>query len=454
MCTCLRAPLLLTASAALHPDVAAEIQRLGATSAVLLGGEAALTPAIEQELADLGITDITRYGADNRFGTAAQIAGQLPDASAAWVVKGNDADPTRGWPDAMSIAPVAARAGQPILLTETDRLPEETTGALEGIDDARIVGGTAAVSQAVEDQLAGVVTLGERVAGDNRFATSVAAAEVGLDNGHGLANLWLARADAFADALSSGPSVAATGGTLVLVDSTSLDASLDSGRFVTDNACSVITARIAGGTAAISDTVVDEVSALLDACPPPEGYRPPPAQSIVPGDVEPGEPAPTDVIAGPYGFEADAEGWTTAFSGTPTSMWTRGEPGHESDTSFQVDQYNSGANATLTSPEIEVDGTEVAIAWWHAVQMEGGGFDEMAVEWSADGNDWTRLASYGVSADFPAFTEQLLRFTPDAGTIQVRFVVFADEICDSVETVTCGAESLTGAFVDDMAVLS
>ena len=454
LATDLDAPLLLTASGALHPDVAAEIQRLGATSAVLLGGEAALSPAVAQELTGLGITDITRYGADNRFGTAARIAEQLPDATAAWVVKGNDADPTRGWPDAMSIAPVAARAGQPILLTETDRLPGETVGALEGIDDARIVGGTAAVSQAVEDQLDGIVTLGDRVAGPNRFATSVAAAEVGLANGHGLSNLWLARADAFADALSSGPSVAATGGTLVLVDSNSLGASLDSGEFVTENACRVITARIAGGTAAISDTVAGEVRALLDACPPPEGYRPPPEQAIVPGDVEPGEPAPTDVIAGPYGFEDDAEGWTTAVAGTPTSMWMRGEPGHDSDISFQVDQYNSGANATLTSPEIEVDGTEVAIAWWYAVQMEGGGFDEMAVEWSADGSDWTRLASYGVSADFPAFTEQLLRFTPDAGTIQIRFLVFADEICDSVETVSCGADSLTGAFVDDVTILS
>ncbi|WP_341250344.1 cell wall-binding repeat-containing protein [Euzebya pacifica] len=450
----LGAPLLLTASGALHPDVAAEIQRLGATTAVLLGGEAALSSAVEQELADLGVTDVVRYGASNRFGTAALIAEQLPDADTAWVVKGNDADPTRGWPDAMSIAPVAAHTGQPILLTETDRLPEETVGALDGRTDARIVGGTAAVSPGVEDQLADLVTLGDRVAGDNRFATSVAAAEVGLEEGLGLSHLWLARADNFADALSAGPSVAATRGSLVLVDSAGLDASLDSGTFVTDNACLVRAARIAGGTAAISETVVDQVRALLDACPAPQGYRPPPAQALIPGEVEGDDPLPTDVVAGPYGFEDDAEGWSTAVNGNPLSMWTRGAPGHESDTSFQVDGYNSLADATLTSPEIDVDGTEVAVAWWHAVEMEGGGYDEVAFEWSADGESWTRLGAYGNTPGFPEFSEQVVRFTPDAGTIQIRFHLYADEICDSVETVSCGSESLTGAFVDDVTVLS
>jgi hypothetical protein len=442
------APLLLTSSGALNPLVADEIRRLGATTAVLLGGGAALSPDVEAALTGAGITTVERYGGDNRFATAAQIADQLGDVTTAWVVKGNDADPTRGWPDAMSIAPIAARAGQPILLTETDRLPEETIAALGSVERGRLVGGTAAISTAVEGQIATLITLGDRVAGDNRFATSVAAAEVGLAAGHGLANTWLARADAFADALSAGPSVAATGGTLLLVDSDSLDESLDSGALLRERACDIAIARVAGGTAAIAESVVGELRGLLDACP--IGVPTPPEQAIVPVEDGPTEePLPTDAVAGPFGFEADAEGWTVEGGDPVTGTWTRDEPGHESSISFQVSGYGDSASTSLVSPEIEVGEGPVTLAWWWALQMEGGGFDEVAVEWTADGGEtWTTLTSLGKTTEFPAFTRADATFTPGAGTVQVRFRLFAALIPG-----VCADTALDGAYVDDVALL-
>ncbi|WP_370325480.1 cell wall-binding repeat-containing protein [Euzebya sp.] len=455
----LGAPMLLTGSAALDPLVAAEIQRLGATRAVLLGGATALAPAIEGQLADVGVTDVQRYGGADRFGTAGLVAAELGDATTAWVVKGNDVDPTRGWPDAMSIGPVAAAQGQPILLIETDRLPAETLDALSaaGIERVRIVGGTAAVPDAIADQLADVVDVGDRVAGPNRFATSVAAAEEGRAVGLSLVSTWLARADDFADALSSGPSVAATGGVLLLTDSRGVEESLESGDYLVEQICSVRLARIAGGTAAISQAVEDEVAGLLGDCP--LGVPPVPEQDIQPGDADPdGDdgPPPTDVVAGPFGFEGDAEGWTTGVAGHPLSMWRMAGPGHDSDTSFQVSPYTDLADATLTSPEVEVDGSPVGIEWWQALSLEGGGFDELSVEWSADGDAWTEVASYGETADFPAFTAQQVTFTPEAGTIQVRFRLTSDEICSTGTELVCGRDvlSLEGAFVDRVSVLN
>lgn len=450
------APLLLTPSDELNPIVADEIERLGATTAVLLGGEVALSPAVEEDLAAAGITEVERYGADNRFGTAALIAAELGDAGMAWVVKGNDADPARGWPDAMSIAPVAAAAGQPILLTETDRLPEETIAALGDVDRARLVGGTAAIDADVEGQIADLVTLGDRVAGDNRFATSVAAAEVGLEAGAGLADTWLARADAFADALSAGPSVAATGGTLLLVDSRGLEESFESGEFLTDRACEIRLARITGGTEAITESLADELRALLAACP--LGVQPPPDQDLVagpPADDEE-EPLPTDALAGPFGFEEDAEGWTVEGGDPATGMWSRGEPGHESTTSFQVSMYGDLADTSLVSPEVEVDGGPVTLAWQWALLMEGGGFDEVAVEWTADGGTtWNQLVSSGKTGDYPAFTSTNATFTPPAGTIQVRYRLFADEICSGLVLPpdVCADSELDGAYVDDVVLL-
>ena len=451
------APLLLSGTDSLHPLVAEEIQRLGATSAILLGGNAALAPAVEAQLRDIGVTTVQRYGGANRFSTAAAVTGALDSPEEVWVVKGNDADPTRGWPDAMSIAPVAARAGQPILLTETNRLPDETVGAIEGIENlrrARLVGGTAAIAPSVEEALRDIVALGERVAGPNRFATSVAAAEVGIAQGHRLTNTWLARADDFADALSSGPSVAATGGSLFLVDRSSLDASLQSGEYLTEHACDIRLARIAGGTAAVAEGVLQSVRQLVDVCP--TGVPTPPEQALVAGEIEEEEPS-GEPIAGPFTFEEDAEGWTVSGGDPLTGMWSTGGPGHESDTAFTVGTYGPGALTSLVSPEITVDGDPVTVTWWWALQMEGGGFDEVAVEWTADGGDtWTRAQSLGKTPSYPAFDEGSITFSPGAGTIQVRFQLFADQICDSLLLIPglCADTELAGASVDEVTILN
>ncbi|HUG85986.1 MAG TPA: cell wall-binding repeat-containing protein [Euzebya sp.] len=456
------APLLLTGTTGLDDRVAAEIRRLGATSAVLLGDTAALSQNVETELAsETGVTDVRRLAGPNRFATAAAIASELAASSEgpmeAWIVKGNDADPTRGWPDAMSIAPIAARAGQPILLTETDRLPTETVAAITDADivRGRIVGGTAAVEEDIEDQLADHMTIGDRLAGPNRFATSVAVAVHGLRTGHALSDAWLARADEFADALTAGPTVAAGGGTLLLVDSASLEASLDSGIFLQDRTCDVDLARILGGTAAISDALLDEVRGLMAVCP--IGIPDPPEQEIVPG-----EPAPDpienagEIVAGPFGFEADAEGWTVATDGNPATAWSRGEPGHDSEQSFQVVPYLDEADTSLVSPEITVAGERVTVAWWHTLDVEGGGFDELAVEWTVDGGTtWRSTRTFGgQNADHPAFSQQLVSFTPPAGTVQIRFRLFSDFICSSAPMPdVCATDSgWEGVRVDDVTI--
>ena len=71
-------PILLTAPAGLHPDTAAELQRVlppGAT-VYLLGGEVALSAQVEADVAALGYTAQRLAGA-TRFETAAAIADEV-----------------------------------------------------------------------------------------------------------------------------------------------------------------------------------------------------------------------------------------------------------------------------------------------------------------------------------------------------------------------------------------
>lgn len=250
----LGAPLLLTSGKGLDPNARAEIERLGATRAVLLGGRRAIGAAVEQGLEDLGVA-VERVAGPDRFATAAAVAERLPAGREVVLVEGADADPSRGWPDAVAASVLAAAEAIPLLLVTTDALPEATAGTLaaRAPEKVTVVGGSAAVSPDTAERAAaesGAVV--ERVAGGNRVATAVAVAREQMRRGTGeSASLWLATARNWPDALTAGPAVAADGGVLLLVPDgapeSPPDAALEG--FLADARADVV--RVVGGEAAI-----------------------------------------------------------------------------------------------------------------------------------------------------------------------------------------------------------
>ena len=261
-------PLLLTFPDSLHAVTAAEIQRLGATKVILLGGEAALSPQVEADLEAMGIDDIQRIFGPSRFETAfyvaEQIAGLRGGVSEIVVVEGANADPLRGWPDAVSASGFAARTGRPILLVERDRLPDATAATANdlGVDKAIIVGGTAAVSETVQGQLADLMEV-DRIFGSGRYATSAMVADASVAAGIGLADLWIATGTAFPDALAAGAAAAFTDGVLMLVNGQNPDDALASYDFLAAHADDVGVLHIVGGTSAISTEVQAKIDATL-----------------------------------------------------------------------------------------------------------------------------------------------------------------------------------------------
>lgn len=222
----LDAPALLTGSAGLDARVAAEVERLGATTAYLLGGPAALSSAVADDLRAVGVTTVSRLSGDDRFATAAVIAEEVVErtgASHAYVVEGANADPARGWPDAVAVSGLAALEGRPILLVTQPALPAATRDALTELelDAATIVGGMGAVSADVEAAVAEAIGADEavdRVAGATRYATSAVLADLAIAAGADEARPWLATGRNWPDALAAGPAVAADGGVLLLID--------------------------------------------------------------------------------------------------------------------------------------------------------------------------------------------------------------------------------------------
>lgn len=263
------APILLTRSNELDPATEAEINRLGATGAILLGGEVALSPSVRQAILDrTGVADVQRVAGKDRFETAAQIKAAIEEqagseATSVFIAEGFDTDATRGFPDVLSVSALAAHTTRPILLVTTETLPGATATALGNVTAASIVGGPVAVSQTVEEAVEDEIGAeADRLAGADRYATSAAVVKQAVAAGLNPKLLFLATGQNWPDALVAGPAVALDGGVLMLVHPTDLDASPMTASFL-DDGDPFDDVDLLGGTVAISQKVEDQIRDVL-----------------------------------------------------------------------------------------------------------------------------------------------------------------------------------------------
>lgn len=241
------APVLLTKPNELPAAVAAEIQRLNPDEIVIVGGTAAVSELVEQQLAALAPT-ITRIGGPNRYATAAQLAHDRIGGSGGMVFVATGLQ----YPDALAAGVPAGREGVPILLVTNDAVPPATAVELQRrqATSAVVVGGVAAVSPDVVDQLSATVTALERVGGVDRYAT--AAAMAGLFTGSSRSVFMVTGAN-FPDALSAVPAAITVGSALLLTRPACLPIPTSTElRRLQPTRVSVI-----GGTAAVADSVMN-----------------------------------------------------------------------------------------------------------------------------------------------------------------------------------------------------
>lgn len=269
-------PLLLTGGDRLSDATGDEIDRLGVSTAIVLGGTAAVSPQVVDDLRSHGVDTVRRIGGADRFETAARVAAEL-DGAHVYVVEGIHADPSRGWPDAIAVSGLAAHRVRPILLVEQDRLPEATRRFLrdDGAGSATVIGGTAAVSDEVAAQIADPDDDGDadvrvqRVSGPSRYATSVAVARLSADAGADPARVWLATGTNWPDGLAAGAAVGAAGGVLLLVDGHQLAAAGASWSWIAENAGGTSTLGLAGGEAAIGPHIALAARQVVESGVPP-----------------------------------------------------------------------------------------------------------------------------------------------------------------------------------------
>lgn len=253
----LGAPLLLTPRN-LPGHVRRAVQRLAPEHVVVVGDTEAVDADAERRLREApSVESVTRVAGPTRYDTAAAIADRvgLPADRTVFLVEGWDADPARGWADAVAVAGVAARDRRPILLTETGSLPAATADAIRRLSPDRVVvvGGPVAVDQSVIDQVRALGVDVNRIAGATRYATSRGVAEAYPATGPAADRLWAVTGENWPDALAAGAAAGTAGGDLLLVRRDGLGD--EAARYLHDRARPPGQVVVSGSTAAVPAAV-------------------------------------------------------------------------------------------------------------------------------------------------------------------------------------------------------
>ncbi|MGV8980870.1 DUF5050 domain-containing protein [Clostridium sp.] len=207
----LNAPILLIGTT-LDTAINNELTRLQVKNIFIVGGEGAVSKSIKEQLSLKGIT-VTRLSGVDRYETSLSIANYIKEkfnlGTEIVVAAG------AGFPDALSIAPIAASKGMPIILSPKNELPSSVKKYITDnkVTKAFVIGGTGVVSDKVMQNL----PLAERVSGDDRYKTNIAVLnrfvlDLSFDN------VYVATGMAFPDALSGSALASKTSSPIILMD--------------------------------------------------------------------------------------------------------------------------------------------------------------------------------------------------------------------------------------------
>lgn len=238
-------PMLLSATEALPDVTAAEIRRLAPQLIVVVGGVGAVGASVMEALLQIAPTD--RIGGTDRYDTSRKIIADAFDSvDAAYLATGRD------FPDGLSAGAAAGAIGAPVVLVDGlgSSVDGETLALLQdmGVTEVRIAGGSGVISSGIESSLDAASITVERLAGADRYATSVAINTAAFPTA---VNAYIATGAAFPDALTGAAAAGAAGDPLYLAAQPCVpggvrSAALDQG---------VTSLTLLGGPGVLSDAV-------------------------------------------------------------------------------------------------------------------------------------------------------------------------------------------------------
>lgn len=201
------APVLLSTGSSLSSTLKSELNRLNVKKVFLIGGTGVISNTIDTEIKSLGI-ETKRLGGLDRYETSLQIANELGSVSNIVIASGES------FPDALSIASIAGKLKMPILLTQTNRMPNGIKAYINNNKSAHkyIVGGTGVIS----DSIISFITNSTRLGGSNRYETNMKILNAFNTNAN-LSDIYVVSSLDFPDALSASALASRNGNPILLV---------------------------------------------------------------------------------------------------------------------------------------------------------------------------------------------------------------------------------------------
>lgn len=269
------APILLTEGKTLTPATRDELKRLETKTVFLTTGKEVIQDQVINELSDLGIS-LVYLGGKDRFETSVNIALEM-----AKVKPFKEIVLTSAWTnaDALSIAPIAAMKGMPILLTNTESLPSTVKSYIDTMENeiecTYILGGEEMVSQTIE----AAMPYAKRIFGVNRYETNLKVLEEFSKEFQGL-NVFITNGEDnhLVDALAVSPLAALVGAPVVLTDSNMSQATKE---FIEKLESKNLT--FLGSNKVITDSVVDSFKKQAQTTPVVPPVTPPAGGNAAPG---------------------------------------------------------------------------------------------------------------------------------------------------------------------------
>ncbi|MBV4420093.1 cell wall-binding repeat-containing protein [Clostridium tyrobutyricum] len=253
------APILLTTSKTLNSTIKSEITRLKAKNIIEIGGTASISSNIENQLENEMSLKVTRLGGIDRYETSANVARELGDVSDMVLTSG------LGYADALSIAPIAASKGYPILLTPKNSVTNSVKSYINShkSDSTKVyvIGGSGVIPESILSSVPNPM----RIFGQNRYETNVSVMEF-FKTELKFQNVYIAKGDGpngneFADALSASELAARTSSPVVLTNNTLNNYTKE---FIKSNLTKDTSVVSIGGQASVPDSLAAAIQNVIN----------------------------------------------------------------------------------------------------------------------------------------------------------------------------------------------
>lgn len=243
------APILLTSKDFLNAETEKELIRLKVKKVIIIGGNGVVGNSVANKISSLTYTgqvqkiDCERIWGQDRYETSVAVAKRLGNFTEIAVASGEN------FPDALSIAPFAAKRGMPILLSSKNDLSEKVTSFIEGkkIEKSYIIGGPGVISDSVVNKF----PLKERVYGQDRYETNIKTIKRFEENVD-LNKIFVALGENFPDALSGSAIAAQNSSAVVITYSDPMNVTRD---YIYKSKNKISTMYFIGGTGVLPDYI-------------------------------------------------------------------------------------------------------------------------------------------------------------------------------------------------------